>query len=89
MLAPVLQRCEEAGAEHAGEDTSLITESRDVAQEHLRRRIREIYAGIPEKTPEEVDAILVRFSGRERELLDKMASKYQLPRTQPPELDRD
>ena len=41
-----------------------------------------MYASIPEKTTEQVDAILERFNGREDELLDKMASKYQLPSTE-------
>jgi hypothetical protein len=71
----------------ASGDTDPSARSSETA--HLQRRIRAIYAAIPEKTPEEVDAILSRFNGRERELLDKMASKYQLPSTEPAAVERE
>jgi len=53
---------------------------RRTTQEQLQRQIREIYRRYvrPEKTSEEVDAILERFASREAELLEKMVKKYQL-----------
>ncbi len=73
----------EEGEQDASNASDPSAVSSKTSQEHLQRRIRAIYAGIPQKTPEEVDAILSRFNGRERELLDKMESKYQLPSTEP------
>lgn len=49
----------------------------DVDPEIWKRKVREIYsAHVPEKTKEEVEEILGKFSGREQVLLERVEAKY-------------